>query len=394
MQAESAQPNGSPPVCLSANGHTVSHSEGPARTLLVATTDGVVELQRSNATDPWRRTRQALVGSHISSLLFEAQSGLLFAGSHYVGGIRVSDDGGHTWTDRSSGLSCGHVYSLEVQYVGGSTVLYAGMEPTALYRSVDLGQTWQVLPGLQEVPDTDKWRFGPPPSLAHLKNVAFHWARPQVLFACVEQGDLLKSTDSGASWTPITSYEASWHQFRRDMHRVVFVPSDPDRLYLSTGVGLFYSDSGAERWTHLTTPEFRVGYPDPLFLDPGDEKTLYMAGASKAPNASWTEMRSARPGIVKSVDGGRTWSDIRSGLPELLPGNIEAMALHHCDASGTSLYIGTAVGDLYTSDDAGATWTLAATALPPISKGAHYRFFLSPDERAAVERRLRALAVS
>jgi photosystem II stability/assembly factor-like uncharacterized protein len=105
-------------------------------------------------------------------------------------------------------------------------------------------------------------------------------------------------------------------------------------------------------------------------------------------------LRSARPGIVKSRDGGRSWQDIRSGLPDPLPGNIEGMALQHSDATGTSLYIGTAVGDLYASDNAGESWTLAASGLPPISKGAHYRFFLSAEERAAVERKLRALPVS
>lgn len=382
------------PVCLSANGLTVSKTVNPARALLIATVDGIVELARGSALDGWRQTSHVLAGAHISSLLFEEQSELLFAGSHYSGGIRVSRDGGRNWANCNTGLNGGHVYSLAVQYVGGRAVLYAGTEPTGLYRSNDLGLTWQAIPGLLDVPDTDKWRFGPPPSLAHLKNIAFHPDQPETLYACVEQGDLLKSTDSGVSWVPITSYEAHWHQFRRDMHRVVIVPSDPRRLYLATGVGLFYSENAGKNWEHLTTPDYSVGYPDPLFLDPADETTLYMAGASKAPNPSWSELRSARPGIAKSVDGGRTWREIRSGLPDPLPGNIEAMALQHSIASGTSLFIGTAVGDVYTSDDAGESWTLAATGLPPISKGAHYRFFLSAQERAAVEQKLRALVAS
>jgi photosystem II stability/assembly factor-like uncharacterized protein len=394
MPNDAAQQTDAPPVCLSANGLTVSKSDDAPRQLLIATVDGIIELRRDTAADAWRQTRHVLAGSHISSLLYEVESGLLFAGSHYRGGLRVSADRGETWTDRSTGIASGHVYSLAVQYAAGRTILYAGTEPTGLYRSEDLGLTWQALRGLSNVPDTDKWRFGPPPSLAHLKNLAFHPAEPETLYACVEQGDLLKSTDAGVTWSPITSYEQDWHQFRRDMHRVVTVPSDPRRLYLSTGVGLFFSATAGESWQHLTTPEFHVGYPDPLFLDPANENTLYMAGASKAPNACWSALGSARPGIVKSDDGGLTWRDLRTGLADPLPGNIEAMALRHASATGTSLYIGTAIGDVYTSDNAGESWTISATGLPPISKGAHYRFFLSAQERAAVEQKLRALPVA
>jgi photosystem II stability/assembly factor-like uncharacterized protein len=382
------------PVCLSANGLTVSLSAEAALTLWVATIDGIIELKRDAATTPWRQTRQLLAGSHISSLLFEPTSGLLFAGSHYQGGLRLSRDGGSTWSESREGLRSAHVYSLEVQYVGDKTLLYVGTEPTMIYRSEDLGGSWHSLEGILEVPDTDKWRFGPPPHLAHLKNLAFHPSQPQTLYACVEQGDLLKSTDAGATWRAITSYEAAWHQFRRDMHRVVMVPSDPNKVYLSTGVGLFYSENAGETWEHLTTPDYHVGYPDPLFLDPLNEQTLYMAGASKAPNPSWTELRSAQPGVVRSDDGGRTWRDIRRGLPNPILGNIEAMALQHSSAQGTSLFLGTAVGEVYASPDAGEAWALVASGLPPISKGAHYRRFLSDDDRAQLERKLSALSAA
>jgi hypothetical protein len=259
MQNEAMNRTEHLPVCMSANGLTLSRTIHAAQTLMVATVDGIIRLERGEVGADWRQTGHMLAGSHISSLLFEEQSGLLFAGSHFRGGLRVSADRGQKWKDCNHGLREGHVYSLTVQYVAGRTLLYAGTEPTALYRSEDLGQTWQELIGLLDVPDTDKWRFGPPPGLAHLKNVAFHPATPETLYACVEQGDLLKSIDAGTSWAPITSYEESWHQFRRDMHRVVLVPSDPDKLFLSTGVGLFCSKNAGESWEHLTTPDFRVG---------------------------------------------------------------------------------------------------------------------------------------
>jgi photosystem II stability/assembly factor-like uncharacterized protein len=382
------------PVCLSTNGTTLSITQQPARSLLVATVDGVVEFARDSVSDAWQQTRHTLRGSHISSLLYEPESRLLFAGCHYSGGIKVSDDGGQSWTDRSTGLSSGHVYSLQVQTVSGKTVLYAGTEPPMICRSDDLGLYWSALPGIWEVPDTDQWRFPPPPHFAHLKNVAFHPDFPQVLYACVEQGDLLKSSDGGNQWRSITSYEAPWHQFRRDMHRVIVVPSDPSKLFLATGVGLFYSINAGASWEHLTTSDFPIGYPDPLFLDPQDEQTLYMAGASKAPNPSWSTLGSAHPAVARSQDGGRSWKLLHQGLPDPVPGNIEAMALQYSSASGVTLYIGTAVGELWFSDNAGDSWQPLASHIPPVSKGAHYRRFLSDFERDRIEQDLRALATS
>jgi hypothetical protein len=97
---------------------------------------------------------------------------------------------------------------------------------------------------------------------------------------------------------------------------------------------------------------------------------------------------------VKSLDGGRSWHDIRVGLPDPILGNIEGMALQHSSAIGTSLFIGTAIGDVYASDNAGESWTLAATGIPPISKGGHFRFFLTQEARADYEAKMRALPVS
>jgi hypothetical protein len=52
------------------------------------------------------------------------------------------------------------------------------------------------------------------------------------------------------------------------------------------------------------------------------------------------------------------------------------------------------VGEVYASPDAGEAWALVASGLPPISKGAHYRRFLSDDDRAQLERKLSALSAA
>ena len=71
-------------ACLSPNGGVESRGDGPALTLMVATLRGVVRFDRKSLADPWRETARSLEGHHISCLLYEPQSRLLFAGCHGV----------------------------------------------------------------------------------------------------------------------------------------------------------------------------------------------------------------------------------------------------------------------------------------------------------------------
>jgi photosystem II stability/assembly factor-like uncharacterized protein len=377
------------PICLSANGDVVTQSPDVPLRLLVATAGGLVHLERAAFGDPWRVVGKALMDTHPSALIVDEHTGTIYCGQHYSGGIKKSLDGGLTWIGSGIGLESDHVYMLALQRLADKAVLYCGTEPPMLYRSGDLGNHWQPLRAIWEVPDTDQWRFPPPPHIAHVKNIAFHPSYPETLYVCIEQGDLLKSTDAGASWRSLTSYETPEDRFRRDMHRIIIKPSDPSKLYLASGVGLYYSEDAGESWEHISRGDARVGYPDCLFFDPKDENILYMAGASGAPSPSWKELRSANPGILRSRDGGRSWDDLMNGLPNLIPGNIEAMCAHQSDY-GLSMFAGTSVGDIWGSDDGGENWALIASNLPPISKGAHYRHFLSDEHRALIDDALKA----
>ncbi|QYY29488.1 glycosyl hydrolase [Cupriavidus pinatubonensis] len=372
---------------LSCNGGTVTHGSGPATRLFVATLRGMHVFERTGQGAPWQRTRSALEDRHVSALLFEPQSGLLFAGAHGKGGMWVSRDLGVTWEPRGNGLKSEHVYTLAAQQRDGRVVLYLGTEPSALYRSDDLGENWEEVSAMLSVPDQDKWTFPPPPHVAHVKNVAFHPAQPGTLYVCIEQGALLKTTDDGATWTEPRSYESAQDKFYHDNHRVLIRPSNPAQLFMCGGEGLHYSADAGETWTHLMTRADRIGYPDAMFIDPRDENVLYLGGPGNAPR-DWGSKRSADATVLRSRDGGATWQEIRNGLPAEVIGNIEGMGLYHW-ADQVMLLAGTATGETYASEDGGENWYTVADNLPPISKGGHYRWFLQADEREKVEDRMR-----
>ena len=376
-------------ACLSCNGTTTTTAGRPADRLHVATVRGIVTLARAEPGARWPIVAEALTDRHVSALLPEPRTGKLFAGAHGDGGISVSDDNGVSWRDASRGLTHRHVYTLALQQRGERTVLFAGVEPAQLYRSDDLGESWRELAALRDVPKTELWNFPPPPHIAHVKNIAFDPTAPETLYVSIEQGALLKSVDDGVTWIELESYEdTSEDKFRHDIHRVLVKRSDPAWLLMLTGDGTYRSRDGGAAWEHTTNREHTIGYPDAGFIDPRDENVLYIGGPKNAPRL-WGTERCANATVMRSGDGGTTWQECRTGLPTMIVGNIEAMAMHHAGAH-VMLAAGTATGDVFVSDDAGANWSTAAIGLAPISKGGHYRWFLSAEQRAEIEHRMRA----
>lgn len=376
-------------VCLSPNGQVKSRGEGPANTILVGTLRGVHALHRQG--EGWVCETLGLQDKHVSSLLWEPRSNLLFAGIHGrgdAGGLFASNDRGRTWKARMGGLDRTHVYTIASEQRGERTILYAGVEPAALYRSTDLGASWQELSSMREVPGTEKWIFPPPPHIAHVKNVAFHPKKQGVLFALVEQGAVLKSIDDGATWKEIDSYSSASDSFYRDAHRLAISANHPEHMHLATGDGLYYSEDEGRTWVHQQRRTDRVGYPDVLFLNPDDDSTVYLGGAADAPE-TWRKEGGASPGFIVSHDKGATWSELMNGLPQPIHGNIEAMAMHSWPG-GLQFFAGTAVGEIYATEDGGGRWALIALALPPVSKARHYRHFLSAEEKARIEQEAKA----
>lgn len=370
---------------LSCNGSLMTRGDQPVRRLLVATLYGIVVFEREDG-GAWAQTHRALMDHHISAIAYEPESGLVFAGGHYDAGLWVSADQGESWQPCNEGLESRHIYTLAVQQRDDGAMLWLGTEPPMLYKSRDLGKSWMALPGMLKVNNTDKWTFPPPPHIAHVKNISWHPARPDSIFICIEQGALLRSDDAGLTWNEVTGYEADKDFFYNDNHRVLFKPSDPDDFFMNGGEGLYRSHDGV--WTHLTTRDDRIGYPDAMFLDPRDENALIMAGPQNAPRR-WREQDTplADPTVLYSKDNGESWVALDEGLPTIV-GNIEGMGMY-CHGDTFSLFAGTATGEVFFSDDAGGHWSQLADKLPPISKGGHYRWFLTDERRVEIEEELR-----
>ncbi len=354
-------------ACLSPNGlNRFAGSEAPTR-LLVATEKGVSVLERGSPDAGWRLAGNTLADLHTTTLTtLPGRPGVL-VGTH-GDGVFFSADGGATWEPRSDGLSIMDVYSVASVARKDGLVVYAGTQPAHLFESRDLGRTWSELPALRQVPGTEHWTFPAPPRIAHTKMMVFDPRKPERFYAAIEQGAFLKTEDGGRTFREYAGYSRDDDRAYRDIHQIMVVPSAPDTVYMTTGVGLYKSLDGGETWERLTGPDFRLAYPDHIVLSP-DDRTLFMTGAREDPGV-WRRTQVAETAIMRSRDGGRSWEEMQKGFSVLPRANIEAMTLASYPG-GFTLFVGDTDGAVHASEDGGESWSRIADAIGPVTKGDH-----------------------
>ena len=69
--------------------------------MLVGTREGAVSIERDVPGAPWRLGQRSLTDKHISAIVKEPESGVVFAGAFH-GGVMVSADDGKSWEARNT----------------------------------------------------------------------------------------------------------------------------------------------------------------------------------------------------------------------------------------------------------------------------------------------------
>ena len=69
--------------------------------------------------------------------------------------------------------------------------------------------------------------------------------------------------------------------------------------------------------------------------------------------------------ISRTVDGGKTWEDLRSGLPQNQ--SFDIVYRHALVNHGDELFFGTTTGNLFYSDNRGDDWRTISNYLPLIN---------------------------
>jgi photosystem II stability/assembly factor-like uncharacterized protein len=267
------------------------------------------------------------------------------------------------------------------------------------------------------------WRFVGP--LRGGRTVAIDGvaARPNLFYIAAVNGGIWKSEDAGRTWVPIFDREPTG-----SIGALAVAPSDPRVIYagsgeglqrpdLAVGDGMYKSGDGGDTWTHLGLRDGQqiasiavdprnanrlfvgvLGHPYgpnaqrgvyrsldggatftqvlyksenagafDVVIDPNDPNVVYATlwAARQAPWEIGASFEMPGSGIFKSSDGGTSWTQLTTGLPERI-GRTE-IAVAPSDARVVYVYAdveakGDDAGALYRSEDAGAHFTLVNNA--------------------------------
>lgn len=262
-------------------------------------------------------------------------------------GLWRSDDGGTSWrvvhdVAREQRVTAVSVSATE-RGPDGSSVVYIGTEPSALFRSADGGATWDELRSLVALPSASTWCFPPRPETHHVRSIAPDPIQPSRLFVAIEAGALVHTDDAGRTWHDRVP------DGPRDTHTLVIHPHAPKRLYSAAGDGYFESHDGGATWQK---PErgLRHRYVWGCVVDPRDPETTIISASSSPMNAhnadraeSWIYRRSA----------GGPWTPVSEGLPDPKGTTVSVLAIAPIDT--TIVYAANNCG-IFRSNDMGQTW--------------------------------------
>ena len=124
--------------------------------------------------------------------------------SHFGPSVAVSDDLGHTWNEPdapplafppSAGVALEHVWQFAASPCDPG-VVYAGAQPSALFKSTDGGQTFGIVPGLWNHPHRTEWGAGFGGQAVH--TVLPHPSDPDRLLVAMSTGGVYRTDDAGA----------------------------------------------------------------------------------------------------------------------------------------------------------------------------------------------------
>jgi len=282
------------------------------------------------------------------------------------GAVWESTDGGESWSHIAT-VSGGANIVAAAFAAGSSSVLLAAAAPKGVWRSDDGGRTWSA--SNAGLPHT------------HVDYVATHPADPDVAWAALvagpkgtdgrhTPGGVYRSDDGGRTWVAgeglTRRRDANGSRTSRYMTLAV-APTDPDHLFTtdcSWNVGILYlSRDGGRTWNGSLTRggvdcAYTAGFTMwTMTYDPANARVAYMAGDSY---------------ILKTTDGGSTWTDATSYHPDGTSAwrgrgysglCTKAFRFHPTDAK-RSAFAAMDHGNFWQSRDSLRSWTWGGDRFP------------------------------
>jgi len=198
----------------------------------------------------------------------------------------------------------------------GSRRIYGAYATSGVWKTDDNGKTWQTV--WEHMATTSIGDIAVAPSNPDIVWVGTGEAN--IFRASMAGTGIYKSTDAAKTWTYMGLADS------QTIARIVVHPSNPDIVYAAasghewtdnTTRGVYKTTNGGKTWDRIYYRSPRTGAID-LVMDPRDPNVLY-ASMWQRVRRKWSDPRNEpgykESGVLKTTDGGKTWTEINQGLP-------------------------------------------------------------------------------
>jgi photosystem II stability/assembly factor-like uncharacterized protein len=268
--------------------------------------------------------------------------------------VRVDEDqlAALQWRAIGPASQGGRITDIEALPTRPATI-YVGAASGGVFKSVNHGTTWAAV-------------FDAMPNLS-VGDIAVSASHPDHVWVGTGEANnrnsspwgegIYKSVDGGETWRSMGLEET------RHIGRVVVHPTNPNIVYVAAlghlfgpneERGLYKTEDGGESWDKIMYIDEDTGFVD-LIMDPTDPQILYAAAYQRRRRAFGFVGSGPGGGLYKTTDGGRTWRELREGLPAGEKGRI-GLAV---SASRPHVVMATVQADgggVFRSEDRGETW--------------------------------------
>jgi photosystem II stability/assembly factor-like uncharacterized protein len=371
--------------------------------LLAGTMKGAFVLRSDKQRQEWEVGGPYFPGRAIYALAFDDRNGRqrLWAAvnSSYWGSyLSSSNDFGKTWTEpetygvkfpqneptpaapmqdanpatnpaANAELSLKQIWQIALGHPDEPDTLYCGVEPAALFKSNDAGESWSLVRGLYDHPHRSQWMPGGGGLCLH--TILPDPSNNKRLFVAISTGGVYRTDDGGENWQPrnqgvraqFLPPDQQYPEWGQCVHKIVSHPANPQRMFLQNHWGLYKSENGGDSWTDIAN-----GVPSDfgfaMEVDPNDDSSVYIIPLES------DEFRCTPEGklrLYRTRNAGESWDAIENGLPQenaletALRDGLSADSLQP-----TGIYFGTRSGKLFGSTDSGESWSAILESLPPV----------------------------